>query len=475
MIMKREKDMEEIYFGTDGWRGIIGETFTFENVRRVGKALAYLAKERRIDGKPVVIGYDYRFMSEYFARAIYEELVSEKIEAELSDRAIPTPALSHATRARKAAFGVMITASHNPHFYSGIKFKAPYGGPVMPEFTFDLSRHIQNVKNVSRQSTVYAPKVPTRNFLSPYLSALKRYVNFPLLKNARLKVAVDSMHATGGTLIQDLLQGTKIHVHTIRAERNPLFDLDLPEPIPALLNQLSSLVKGQKCDLGLATDGDADRIGVLDSSGRFVTLHYLMPLLYEYLMESRGMKGDAVRTTSTDALFDPICAEHGQRCIEVPVGYNNVCEAVLREDILVGGEESGGICFKNHIPERDGILSALLLIEMMACKIQKLEKLVTELIKRFHPVEYMRIDRVFDRKKLKANLESLIKNPPARIAGSPLLRTDTKDGIKFYLASGCWMLMRVSDTEPKGRIYVGGRDLDSVKKTLRTGEKLLFS
>jgi len=467
--------MNEIYFGTDGWRGIIGETFTFENVRRVGKALCYLAKERRIEDKPVVIGYDSRFMSEYFARAIYEELVKERIPAELSDRAIPTPALSHATRARKAAFGVMITASHNPHFYSGIKFKAPYGGPVMPEFTFDLSRHIQNVKNVSRQSTVYGAKAPTRNFLSPYIASLRRYVNFAVLKNARLKVAVDSMHATGGTLIQDLLRGTKIPVHTIRAERNPLFDMDLPEPIPSLLDPLIKEVKREKCDLGLATDGDADRIGVLDSRGRFVTLHYLMPLLYEYLMESRGLTGDAVRTTSTDALFDRVCAEHRQRCIEVPVGYNNICEVVLREDILVGGEESGGICFKNHIPERDGILTALLLIEMMACKRQSLGKMITGLIKRFYPVEYMRIDRIFDQKKLKTNLESMIMNPPGKIAGSPLLRTDTKDGIKFYLASGCWMLMRVSDTEPKGRIYVGGPDINFVKKTLRAGEKLLFS
>jgi len=466
--------MEQVYFGTDGWRGIIGDTFTFENVRRVGAALVHLYRERRMDGKPVVIGYDYRFMSEYFARAIYDEITSEGIVCQLSDRAIPTPALSYAAKNRKAAFGIMITASHNPHFYNGIKFKASYGGPVMPEFTFDLARFLHYVKSASHAAPVYAKKVPVKNFLSPYIRAIKRYVNFDLLKKARLKVAVDSMHATGGTLFQDLLKDTSIKVFPIRTKRNPLFDNKLPEPIPPLINPLSELVRKQKCDLGLATDGDADRIGVVDSGGRFVTLHYIMPLLYEYLALSRGFKGDSVRTISTDDLLDYVCKDHGQRCFEVPVGFKYVCERVLEKNILLGGEESGGICFQNHLPERDGILTGLLLLEMMAAKGEKLGRLVSALAKKYHPVEYLRLDKIFESKKLLKNLESLIKSPPNRIGGAKVKKFDIKDGIKFYLFNDCWILMRVSKTEPKGRLYVGGRLLSRVQRAFSGGKKLLF-
>jgi phosphomannomutase len=467
--------MNEIYFGTDGWRGIIGETFTFENVRHVAKALAYLVKERKMDDQPIVIGYDYRFMSEYFARAVFDELVLERLHAELSDRAIPTPALSYATKKRNAFCGVMITASHNPHFYSGIKFKAPYGGPVMPDFIFDLTRLLPKASQVSKEAPVYAGKVPLKDFLSPYLKSLKKYVNFSLLKKCRLKLAVDSMYATGGTLFEEILRETSIRIFSIRTERNPLFDMDLPEPAPPLMEKLGNLVKKNKCDLGLATDGDADRIGVVDAKGNFVTLHYIMPLLYEYLIESRGLSGDAVRTKSTDDLFDHVCRKHGRRCFEVPVGFNNVCQLVLEKDILVGGEESGGVCFKNHIPERDGILSGLLILEMMANKGMSLEKILQSMAKRFHPVEYIRIDRVFDRVKMVSNLQGMLNTPPKRIAGSPVEKIDPIDGIKFYLANKCWMLMRVSDTEPKGRIYAGGRDKREVQRTLKAGEKMLFS
>ncbi|MBN1902555.1 phosphoglucomutase/phosphomannomutase family protein [Candidatus Sumerlaeota bacterium] len=466
--------MTDIYFGTDGWRGIIGENFTFENVRRAAIALSYLLRERKIEDRPVVIGYDYRFMSEYFARAVYDELVQKKIHAELSDRAIPTPALSFATKKRSASCGVMITASHNPHFYNGIKFKASYGGPVMPEFTFDLTRLLQKVPTASREAPVYAEKILMKDILSPYLRTLKKYVNFGPLKKCGIKLAVDSMFATGGNLFQELLRETNIRIFPIRTMRNPLFDNDLPEPAPPLLDKLADVVKKNKCDLGLATDGDADRIGVVDAKGNFVTLHYIMPILYEYLIESRGMSGDAVRTTSTDELFDHVCRSHGRQCFEVPVGFNNVCQLILERDILVGGEESGGMCFKNHIPERDGVLSGLLILEMMANKKASLEKMISSLAKRFHPVEYIRIDRICERAKMVSNMKGMMNNPPEKIADSPVENIDRKDGVKFQMANKCWMLMRISDTEPKGRIYVGGREKKAVLRALKAGEKMLF-
>jgi len=466
--------METIHFGTDGWRGVIAENFTYENVRRVAKSLVLLINEKKWEN-PVVIGYDFRFMSEYFARTIHDELMEAGIKSELSDQPIPTPALSYAAKKRKAAFGVMITASHNPHFYNGIKFKASWGGPVMPDFTSDVTRLLKKVKSASNKSPVYSDKTKCRDFLSPYKKALKKYVNFSLLENCGIKVAVDSMFATGGNLFRDILCDTDIKVSSVRCERNPLFDMQLPEPVLEFLEPLLKLIKNNKCDIGLATDGDADRIGVLDSNGDFVTLHYIMPLLYEYLTESRGMKGNAVRTTSADDIFDYVCEDHGRKCIEVPVGFKNVCEVVLEDDILVGGEESGGVCFKKHIPERDGILTGLLLLEMMAAKKMNIADLVKDMSKRYHPVAYLRTDKIYDQKKLKENLKNLKASPPKKIAGSKLKRADKKDGIKFYMENGCWMLMRVSDTEPKGRIYTGGPKLEDVKKTLKAGEKLLFS
>ncbi len=466
--------MEDIHFGTDGWRGIVGESFTFANVRRVGRALALLAKERKINDKPIVIGYDRRFMAEYFARAIYDELTSAGLKSELSDRPIPTPALSLATKRRHTAFGVMITASHNPYFYNGIKFKAAYGGPVMPEFTLALSRLLKKVKHTSNDAPVYAAKIPQRNLLVPYLRAIRRYVNFDVLKKARIKVAIDSMYGAGGKIFEELLADTGIRVVSIRTERNPFFDDRLPEPVPPFIEPLMQLACKEGCDIGLATDGDADRIGVVDSAGHFVTLHYIMPLLYEYLIKSRGMAGNAVRTASTDDLFDNVCEANGQRCIEVPVGFANVCRVALKEDILIGGEESGGICFKRHIPERDGILAGMLILEMLVAQGKTLANLVNTISRRFHPVEYLRTDRLFAREKLKANLASLRSQPPGKIDGSPVRRIDKRDGIKFYLANGCWMLMRVSDTEPKGRIYVGGRKISDVHRVLRAGERLLF-
>jgi phosphomannomutase len=472
--MMGDNTVDSIYFGTDGWRGIIGETFTFENVRLVAQAVAQLLKNRGILNKTVVIGYDCRFMSEFFARAVYDELIAEGVHAALSDRPIPTPALSFTAAGRGCILGIMITASHNPHFYNGIKFKAHYGGPVMPEFTVEMTRLLKKLKHASNAAPVYAPPIRMKDFLTPYLNALRSYADFSLLKKARLKVAVDSMHSTGGNLFEQLLKNTSIRIVSIRTERNPLFDYDLPEPAPPLLEPLAKLVRHEGCDVGLATDGDADRIGIVDSSGQFVTLHYLMPLLYEYLTHSRRKKGDAVRTTSTDNLFDEVCASFGRRCYEVPVGFGNICEVALERDILVGGEESGGVCYKNHIPERDGLLSGLLVLEMMAAEKMSLSEMVRDMARRFHPVEYLRIDKVFEQDKLRRNLAVLRNEPPERLAGTCIVSIDLKDGVKFYLQNGCWILMRVSDTEPKGRIYVGGPSLKDVRKTLRAGELLLF-
>mgnify|MGYP006280283489 CR=1 FL=1 len=466
--------MEQIKFGTDGWRAVIGETYTFENVRRVAKALALSLKRRGEDSKPVVIGYDFRFMSEYFARAVYDELTTAGITAQLSERPVPTPALSLAVKQNGASCGVMITASHNPHFYNGIKFKADYGGPVMPDFTDDVQKCLEEIEPPEGGATVYDDECPVVDILTPYLKTLKEYADLSKLKKANLRVAVDSMNAVGGNILPGLLHQAGVEVVAIRTDRNPLFDYSLPEPDRVHISKLSDLVVCEECNAGMATDGDADRIGVVDEEGEFVTLHYLMPMLYEYLCESREMKGDAVRTTSTDNLFDKVCESRGSSCIEVPVGFKNVCEVVLEKDIVVGGEESGGICFKGHIPERDGILTALLILEMMAVKGMSLSSLVNEMSERFHPVAYLREDRIGDQETIQRNMKQMKTSPPEEMGGFAVSNVDLKDGIKFYFENGAWMLMRVSQTEPKGRVYVGGPDIESVKRILNAGCSFLF-
>lgn len=465
--------MKKIHFGTDGWRGIIGEDFIFDNIRRIAIALSTYIKNDQLKSNPVVIGYDNRFLSERSAKIIAEILSKNKFSVIISKSSIPTPTLSFAAKLYQSPVGIMITASHNPYYYNGIKFKLSYGGPAMPIFTSGVESKIPD--NVSN-SLFNSPSVTIseENFLLDYKSHIKKYVNFKILKKSKAKVVVDSMFGSGGTILRDLLKETSIKCISLRDTRDAFFGGGLPEPILNNLKSSSDFVKKEKFDLVIATDGDADRIGILNSKGEFVQLHYLMPILYEYLLKSRGWTGMAVRTTSTDNLFDEVVKEYGQQIIEVPVGFKNVCEQVLNNDILVGGEESGGIYVKKHIPERDGILIGLLVLEMIEETGRSIQDLVNDLIKRFWEIHYLRIDRYHDMTKLKNIMNSLRTNPPEKLGIDIIEKVSLIDGIKFYFKNGGWLLFRVSDTEPLGRIYTAACDKKMVKRLLTSAEKLIF-
>jgi phosphomannomutase len=461
-------------FGTDGWRAIIADTFTFENVRKIAAAMSRFLRNTGQNAKPVVVGYDTRFLSAEFARAFAETAARCGSIVYLSRAVTPTPMLSYAVRHHRAALGVMITASHNPYHYNGIKFKGPYGGPA----TVDITRAIEEYLHALGSDTLahdLGGRLVEKDFSQAYWSQVEKFVDMKYVKKFQGPVVFDAMHGAGIGTVDKILQKARVPVIAIRSEVNPLFDGGGPEPIPQNLKPLAEAIKSNRAVLGLATDGDADRFGVLDEKGSFVQLHDLMPLFFEYLVETRGWAGDVVRTSSMHDTVDRLAESLNRKVYEVPVGFKNVCEKMLECDILIGGEESGGFGYKNHLPERDGIVSCLLAVEMLGRRSTTMAKLVRELRRRTGPFAYGRIDMLFPVLQLKQNFHALRENPPQSFAGIRVAHVSTADGIKFYFSDGSWMLMRISDTEPLGRIYVGSHSQEVVEKLLKAGKARLFS
>lgn len=460
-------------FGTDGWRAIIAEQFTFDNVRKIAAAATRYLRDTDQRGRPIVVGYDTRFLSAEFARAFAETAARCGATVWLAKSITPTPMLSFAVTHSRAALGVMITASHNPYAYNGIKFKGPYGGPAMADLTQAIERYLHALSSAALAQEL-GGKLIEKDFAPAYWRQVERFLDLRTLRRFPGKVVFDAMHGAGIATVDAFLRGQKVRVASVRSDINPLFDGGGPEPIAQNLEPLRAAVRTEKAMLGLATDGDADRFGVLDEKGRFVQLHDLMPLLFEYIIESRGWSGDVVRTTSMHDTIDRIAATYGRQVVEVPVGFKNVCEKMLAHDVLIGGEESGGFGYKKHLPERDGILSCLLVVEMLAARQNSISQLVRDLRKRTGPFAYGRIDKHFPVATLRENFLELREAPPKTIAGIRVERVSTVDGIKFYLADGSWMLMRISDTEPLGRIYVGSHNDETVQKILAAGAARLF-
>lgn len=460
-------------FGTDGWRAIIAEQFTFDNVRRVAAATSRYLRDHGLRDQPIVVGYDTRFLSPEFARAFAETAARCGAWVLLSKGVTPTPMLSFAVRHHGAALGVMITASHNPYAYNGLKFKGPHGGPAMGDLTSVIEGYLHALRSEAMAQEL-GGKLLEKDFAPPYWRQVKRWIDTDVVRRFQGRVVFDAMHGAGIGTVDAVLAEAGIEVVSVRDDHNPLFDGGGPEPIAQNLEPLRRAVQETGASLGLATDGDADRFGVLDEKGGFVQLHDLMPLLFEYLVETRGWSGDVVRTTSMHDTVDRLASALGRRVLEVPVGFKHVCQQMLAHDILLGGEESGGFGYKNHIPERDGIVSCLLVIEMLAHRGTTISKLVRDLRRRTGPFAYGRIDEHFPVPALRANFDLLRQHPPKTIAGLRVARVSLTDGIKFVFDDGSWMLMRISDTEPLGRIYVGSHSQDVVAKLLAAGKSRLF-
>lgn len=488
----RQPKLTPIRFGTDGWRAVIAEDYTFANVERVAQAYAdYLQREaktnetsdakegaqnttretnddsRRADGKNiashhassaraprVVVGYDRRFFSERFALRAAEVLAGNDFEVALFNADVPTPLVSWSVKEWSAAGGVMITASHNPPTFNGFKIKAPFGGSAFPETTRAVEELLDKTKPQGVSiSTNNETQALQDEWTRSYRAQVAQYVDLERLKNANARVIVDPMHGAGGRWIESFLQGGALEVETIRAARDPLFGGVNPEPIDQNLAPLKARVKETNALVGLATDGDADRVGAVSDSGETMTMHDVVPLILLHLARNRKMTGGVVRTFSQSVLTKRIAEAHNLKLYETPIGFKYVAELMLRDDILLGAEESGGIGVKGHIPERDGILNSLLFLEAIIESGKTPSEMVKEMHREFGAFYFGRRDIHCEVARGQELVRHLAEQTPSEVAGYKVTGVETLDGAKLLFEDESWLLFRQSGTEPMLRIY----------------------
>jgi alpha-D-glucose phosphate-specific phosphoglucomutase len=477
-----------IHFGTDGWRAVISDTFTFHNLRLVSQAIAdAVAADNWQEGTPIngntdrrtmVVGFDTRFLSDRYAMDVARVLTANGYTVHLTQSDAPTPAISHAVCKMGAIGGVVITASHNAPRYNGVKLKAEYGGAASPEQCRRVEIYLNDNEergrgpNLMDYNRARDMGLLTRfNPLPTYYDHLRTLIDFDAIAENPQQVVVDSMYGSGRGVIKGILKGTGCEVREIRGEMNPGFGGVHPEPIGRYLSALAGAISTGMGSLGIATDGDGDRIGAMDDLSQFVDPHKIMALALRHLVEKRGWKGSVVRTVSTTRMIDRLAANYGLEVHETPVGFNHIADHMLSEDVLIGGEESGGISFLGHIPEGDGVLMGLLLVEMVAASGATLHELVDDLLKQVGPVHYERVDLRLSRPVSKGQMtRHLLDSAPARIGGQTVREVCAVDGAKFILSDDSWLLIRPSGTEPVLRVYAEGRSPEAVTEMLAFGE-----
>jgi len=468
--------MNTIRFGTDGWRGRIADNYTFDNVRRCAQGFAFYLRDKGLAERGVVVGYDKRFASEYFAAAAAEVLAANGIHVWLTQGATPTPVISYSAVAQKAGGAVNITASHNPPMDNGFKVRDPHGGAIDPAGLKEIEARIPDVAGVRRMGLEEAERKGLVERFDPapaYLEHLGDLIDLEPLKDAGFTIVVDPMWGNGAGWFPRLLEGGATRVLEIHNIRNPIFpEMHRPEPIPPNVNGLLSRVKEVGADVGIATDGDADRLGAADEHGVFIDQLQMYSLLTLYALEVRGWRGPIVKTVSTSSMLNKLGEMYGVPVYEVGVGFKYVAPKMLETDAMIGGEESGGYAFRGHIPERDGILAGLFLLDMMVQMDKTPSQLVEHLYNLVGPHHYGRVDSDFPQDRREAIRERVAKAQPSQIAGSPVVRIDTTDGHKFYMADGSWLLIRFSGTEPIIRVYTETTSKERVPIVLQEGLKI---
>ena len=473
--------MGVVKFGTDGWRGIIADDFTYENARVAARAIALYVLKHEDAAKGVCIGWDTRFGSQAFARVVAEVLADAGIPVALADRITPTPALSFAVRGRGAAGGVMITSSHNPAQWNGVKYKASYGGSGKPSIIAQIETYLDQPVESSGASA----KIEEVNFNPPYIEAIQKFVDLPAIKASGYRFLIDCLYGAGRGVIAGIFEPAGIPFVEMRAEINPAFPGINPEPILPHIAETQRRVVEEKCVAGLVTDGDADRIGAVDEHGNVVDAHKIFAILLNWLLERKGWPGDVTRAFNTTLMLDRIAAKHGRKLHEHGIGFKYVCDLMLEQDILIGGEESGGVGISKHLPERDGLLNSLLLAQVMADEKKTLGELVTALQEEFGEHQYGRIDmHINDALKQSAIARAKLVKVGESFAGLKVLRVETLDGIKFFLenescagkkkAAETWLLLRASGTEPLLRVYCESCSVESVNAVLKTAESFVL-
>jgi phosphomannomutase len=461
----------QIKFGTDGWRAIIAREFTFVNVERVAQAYAdFLTRES--GGTPfVVIGFDRRFLSEKFAARTAEVMAANGFKIALFTEAQPTPLISWAVKELGATGGVMITASHNPANFNGFKIKAPWGGSAPPETTRAVEQLVD--ATAPKKTTVTDDghqllDAPTAR----YREQIASYVDLERLKNASGQVIVDPMHGSAGRWVESFLSGGTLSVETIRDYRDPLFGGVNPEPIDQNLAPLKQRVVEAKALVGLATDGDADRVGAVDERGRTMTMHDVVPLLLLHLARNRKMTGSVVVTVSQSVLTKRIAQAMGLHVYETPIGFKYIADLMLKEDILLGAEESGGIGVKGHIPERDGVLNSLLFLEAIVSAGKPPSEMLADLHREFGEFHFGRRDLHMPVSEGQELVAQLAQNPPENYESSDVVRVETMDGVKLIFRDESWLLFRQSGTEPVLRIYAEATSVAKMHTLLDSGSEM---
>ncbi len=479
-----------IKFGTDGWRAVISDTFTFTNVRRLAQAIAdavnsdlWLGELYKDSNKDVfIIGYDTRFLSRAYAKEVARVLAANGITVHLAHSDCPTPAISYAVTNLKAAGAVMLTASHNAPRYNGIKLKGPFGGSILPSQSDQVERFLdKNQLDAKGPNLLDYDRALDMGLIVPfnpipaYYAHLQSIIDFDAIAAypRRMHVVADAMYGSGRGHVKGALAGTGVEVHEIRSDLNPGFGGIHPEPIMKYLHATVGAVSSTGGDIALITDGDADRIGVMDNQGVFVDPHKIMALAVKYLVEKKGKKGAIVKTVSSTRMLNRQAAKWGLDLYETPVGFNYIADHMMTSDVLLGGEESGGISIKGHIPEGDGVLMGLLMLEILAAYKKPLSELVEELLAEFGPMHYerrdMRLARAVNKKEMVARLAN---EAPDTIGSMKVAEVQTIDGVKYLMDNDSWLLIRPSGTEPVLRVYSEGLSAENVAELLAYGEEI---
>jgi len=466
-----------IRFGTSGWRAIIADEFTFAGVRTVTRAICEQLRSNNPASaeKSIIVGYDTRFLGERFAAECVKEVSAAGFRALLCNHPTPTPTISHAIRSAKAAGGINFTASHNPPEYNGMKFSTADGAPALPEITKQVEQLIAEFQQGGNESIKTGSESQAEDYdpKPAYLADLATKIRFDVIARSGARYAYDPLWGTGRGYLDEALREHGVQVETIHDWRDVMFGGRAPEPDSEHLNELREAMKRNKCVLGLATDGDADRFGVVDTNGEFIMPNTLIAVLFDYLAESRKWTGGAARSVATSHLVDRVAQERGLPVYETPVGFKYIGELINEDKIILGGEESAGISIKGHYPEKDGILACLLAAEAVAARGASLTEQLEALYKRVGRVESGRIG-VHLTPELLAALPEKLKQEPAEIGNRKIERVNRLDGVKFIFADGSWLLMRPSGTEPLVRVYAESESEKDVEVLLNEGRKYLL-
>lgn len=464
----------EIKFGTDGWRAIIGRDYTYENVRRVIQAWCDVFGKK---GALVVLGYDRRFSSDLFAQEAAGVLAANGIQVKLSETYCPTPCVSWLCKTDKALAGVVITASHNPYQWNGVKFKEGYGGSASPEYCKAIEDQILKNDAEGKEALFLdfekAQEQGLITTFSPqrYIEHLRTLIDLAAIKKAKLKIGVDPIYGAGSGFIAEVLEQDLVE---IRSEANPGFGGVNPEPIEKNLKALIKTVRSEKCDIGLATDGDADRIGAVDEKGEFIDSHKIFSLILRHLVTQKGKTGEVVTTVSTTQMVRRLCKKFDLPVCETPIGFKYICKKFVESsNPLMGGEESGGLGMAHHVYERDGIFSGLLLLDIMAVYRKPISEIINDLQKEVGPLQFIREDLHVPQEKIAQIKEKLSKNPPENLMGKKIVQNNFKDGFKFLMDDDSWLLIRPSGTEPLLRLYAEAPSFEIAGKYIEEAKKMI--